>query len=243
MWNSHLYGAAAVYRSEHLGGPQPITGQGFNFNIRGVAPYWRLAWQQSIGNNYLEVGTYGMHVRATPGAIVGAGDKRTDAAADLQYERILPTLGNDVLTVHSTYIRENSDLSATFAAGRAATPIHHLNTFRVDGTYHFGNKYAPSLGYFVTGGTADAVLYAQAAVTGSANGSPKSDGYITQFSYWPVQNVQLAGLQFDCAACLGHRSLGRSRGRRPAAGDRQSKECGSAGEAYHCLDFRRPSGI
>src|SRR5579863_3853538 len=46
MWNSHLYGDFSIYRSEHLGGLQPISGAGYPFNIRGVAPYWRLAWQQ-----------------------------------------------------------------------------------------------------------------------------------------------------------------------------------------------------
>ncbi len=192
MWNNHLYGAATAYRSEHLGGPQPPTGADFGFNIRGVAPYWRLAWQQSAGNNYVEVGTYGMHARSTPGNIVGLADRYTDNAADLQYERVLPTRGNDVISVHSTYIHEASNLEATLDAGGAALARHRLNTFRVDGTYHFGNKYAPTFGYFVTTGTTDPLLFAQAPVGGSANGDPKSSGYIAQFSYWPVQNVQLA---------------------------------------------------
>ena len=92
MWNNHLYGAVTAYRSEHVGGPQPNPGTGFGINIRGVAPYWRVAWQQSFGNNYLEVGTYGIHVRSSPNTVVGPTDTYTDAAADLQYERILPTL-------------------------------------------------------------------------------------------------------------------------------------------------------
>jgi len=29
-------------------------------------------------------------------------------------------------------------------------------------------------------------------VSGSANGNPRSDGYIVNFSYWPWQNLQLA---------------------------------------------------
>src|SRR6266700_3415774 len=192
MWNNHLYGAATIYRPEHLGGPQPATGTDFGFNIRGVAPYWRLAWQQSAGNNYVEVGTYGMHARSTPGNIVGLADRYTDNAADLQYERVLPTRGNDVISVHSTYIHEASNLEASLEAGGATLARHRLNTFRVDGTYHFGNKYAPTFGYFVTTGTTDPLLFAQAPVRGSANGDPKSSGYVAQFSYWPVQNVQLA---------------------------------------------------
>jgi hypothetical protein len=192
MWNGHLYGAITGYRSEHINGPQPPSGSGFGINIRGVAPYWRLAWQQSLGNNYVEAGTYGMHVAAAPNAVVGPNDYYNDVAADLQYERIFPTLGNDLLSVHSTYIHENSDLLATLAASGASVAPHHLNTFRADGTWHFGNKYAATFGSFVTTGSRDALLFAQAAVKGSANGSPRSEGYITNFSYWPVQNIQLA---------------------------------------------------
>jgi hypothetical protein len=195
MWDGHLYGAIVGYRSEHLGGPQPNPGVGFTFNIRGVAPYWRLAWQETRGNNYLEVGTYGMHVSSSPGAVVGPTDQYTDLAVDTQYERILPAHHNDIFTLHSTYIHESSDLNATLAAGGAAVAPHRLRTFKIDGVYHFGNKYAATLGAFDTRGTPDKLLFAPAAVTGSGNGSPKSNGMIGNFSYWPVQNIQL-GLQY-----------------------------------------------
>jgi hypothetical protein len=193
MWNGHLYGAATVYRSEHIGGPQPNPGLGFGVNIRGVAPYWRVAWQQSRGNNYLEVGTFGMHVASTPNAVVGPTDYFTDTAADFQWEHIFPTLGNDLLSVHGTYIHENADLLGTLAASPpgAGFSNHLLNTARMDGTYHFGNKYAATFGVFGTTGTTDPVLYPQADVTGSATGDPRSRGYIVNASYWPVQNVQL----------------------------------------------------
>lgn len=191
MYDNHLYGAFTLYRSEHLGGPQPNPGSGFGINIHGVAPYWRGAWQQSFGNNYLEVGTYGMHVVTSPNSVLTPTDMFTDEAADLQWERVLPTLHNDLLTVHSTFIHEDSNLLASFAAEGTALPKHHLNTFRADGIYHFGNKYAATAGWFMTKGTADSVLFGPAPVSGSANGDPKTDGYILNFSYWPVQNVQL----------------------------------------------------
>ncbi len=192
MWDNHLYGNFAVYRSEHLGGPQPSSGSGFGFNLRGVAPYWRLAWQQTVGNNYLEVGGYGMHMNSSPNAVVGPTDVYTDTAADLQYERTLPWESrNDLLTVHGTYIHERSNLNAGFAGGSVGLPGHRLNTWRGDAIYHVGNKYSGTLGWFDTGGSADSVLYAPAPVSGSASGRPKTDGYIANFSYWPVQNIQL----------------------------------------------------
>lgn len=189
MWNSHLYGEAALYRSEHLANPQPNTGTDIGINIRGAAPYWRLAWQQTMGNNYLEVGTYGMHVATTPGGIVGPEDFYTDVAADAQYERILPKLNNNTISIHTTYIHESSNLLATFGATGASFPQHDLNTYKLDGSYHFRNKYGLTAGYFNTWGTADPTLYAPGDLSGSANGNPKSDGYIFQVAYWPWQNI------------------------------------------------------
>ena len=196
MWNAHLYGDFAIYRSEHIGAPQPNAGTGFGINIQGVAPYWRAAWQQSKGNNYLEVGTYGIHVASTPNTVVGPRDTFTDVAADLQYERVLPwEKRNDLLTIHSTYIHEHSDLTATFGAGGAAQVPHTLSTLRADAIYHIGNEYSATFGLFGTTGTTDNALYSQAPISGSATGDPRSKGYIGNFSWWPVQNI-LLGLQY-----------------------------------------------
>jgi hypothetical protein len=196
MWDDHLYGAVSGYRSEHLDSAQPNPGTGAAYNIRGLAPYWRLAWQQSHGNNYLEVGLYGIHANSSPGAITGPQDTYTDIAGDFQYERVLPSFHNDMLTVHGTYIHENSGLDATFDGESADLAHHILETVRGDAAFHFGNRYAITGGGFQTTGTTDATLYGSGtAVTGSNTGNPKTNGYIANFSYWPVQNVQL-GLQY-----------------------------------------------
>jgi len=47
MWNNHLYTELTVYRSEHAGAAAPVTGANQPYNISGVAPYWRAAWQQT----------------------------------------------------------------------------------------------------------------------------------------------------------------------------------------------------
>ena len=192
MWNDHLYGDFEIYRSAHLGQPLPNTGVGFDYNIQGAAPYWRVAWQQSMGNSYLEVGTYGMHVSSTPQTVTGPTNTYTDVAVDSQYERVLPKLANDILTVHMTYIHENSDLNAFHDANLASLVPHHLNTFRVNGIYHFGYRYIPSIEYFRTTGTSDPLLYPPDPVDGSLNGDPLGAGLIFNFTYWPVQNVRLA---------------------------------------------------
>ena len=189
MWNDHLYADFTVYRSEHAGGPQPVIGADFAFNIQGVAPYWRLAWQQTWGLNYLEVGTYGIYMSSVPGGIIGPADTYLDPAVDLQYER---PFGVDLLTVHTTYIHERSDLNATFAAGGAAAPAHQLNTFRADATYHLRSRYTFTGAGFSTTGSADPILFAPAPVTGSLLGSPNSGGFIGQAGFWPTQNIELS---------------------------------------------------
>ena len=193
MWNDHLYFAGTLYRSEHIGGSQPNSGTDFGFNIRGVAPYWRLAYETSSANNNLEVGTYGMHVKSTPNAITGLEDGFTDWAVDFQYDRTIPQWKNDVLSIRGTYIRENSSLIASTVDTLAGFPSHHLNTVQGEAEYHFGTKLSGTVGLFSVTGTADPLLFGQGTpISGSANGSPQSRGYILNLSWWPQQNIDLA---------------------------------------------------
>lgn len=190
LWNKHLYGAVAVYRSAHIGSPQPPSSIDTD-TIRDVAPYWRLAWQQNWGVNYLEVGTFGMFAQLFPTGVSDATNKFTDIAFDTQFER---PLGKDWFSAHATYIYENQQLDAALAAGDAANHNDKLHTFRLDGIYHWRSRLSLALGYFLTTGSSDANLYQPAAITGSANGSPDSNGLTAEISYFPWQNVRLSAL-------------------------------------------------
>jgi hypothetical protein len=188
LWNNHLYADITVYRSEHAGAPTPVTGTGQQYNISGVAPYWRAAWQQTWGDNYLEVGTYGIFVNSFPNAVSGPEDRYVDPSFDFQYEH---PFGANLLDMHGTYIHEKSNLGATYQAGGASTKQNHLNTFKLDSTYHWRSRYSATGALFSTTGNRDALLYAPAPLTGSNNGIPDTSGYIAQFGYWPVQNIDI----------------------------------------------------
>ncbi len=194
MWNSHLYLNMELYRTQHVGGPEPNTGVGYTHNIVGVAPYWRVAWQESTGTTQFEIGSYGMHVKSTNNGInegvSDAYDAYTDWAFDTQYDRTL--FRKDVLSLRGTYIRENSNLASSANVDAASPGGHHLNTFMPNAEYHFGNRYTGTFAWFITQGTIDTRLYAPYPVTGSASGDPRSAGYIANVSYWPWQNLQLA---------------------------------------------------
>ena len=125
----------------------------------------------------------------SPSAITGPEDGYTDWAVDFQYDRTLPQFKNDVLSFRGSYIRENSNLAASFAAGGAALVNHHLNTIQGNVEYHYGTKLSGTVGYFNITGTADPLIFAQAPVSGSASGSPASSGYLLNASYWPQQNI------------------------------------------------------
>jgi hypothetical protein len=190
MWNNHLYMDVAGYRSEHIGGPQPIAGTGAGVNIRGLAPYWRLAWQQLTGKTQYEVGTYGIHLRTTPNGVTGPEDSYTDWAVDTQIDRTL--FRKDVLSFRGAYVHENNDLIASVAQGLAGQGSHHFNTALANAEYHFGNRYTGTFGWFDTTGTVDTTLFSANPVTGSANGDPRGAGYIANFSFWPWQNLWMA---------------------------------------------------
>ena len=184
MFKDHLYVELTGYRSAHQGtgsaAPTPADGN----TISGIAPYWRLAWQQAIGSSYLMVGTYGLQASLFPAGIAGPTDVYRDYALDSQFET---PIGANQLTLRGTWIHEKRSLDATFPAG-AANASDTLNTWRVNGTFHVGAM-SPALAYFRTSGTADATLY------GTTTGKPDSSGEIVQFTYLPWQNVQ-ATLQY-----------------------------------------------
>lgn len=186
LWNDHLYVAATLYRSAHRSESAPSAGS--TSTIDGVAPYWRVAWQQAWGSNYLEVGTYGIHAKLHPDGISGPTDDYTDIAGDFQYER---PIGKAQLTVHGTWINEDRKLNASFIDGLEGPAKRKgtLDTYRLDGQYTIG-AWQYGLGYFATDGSSDTGIYAPGPVEGSASGKPDTRGILGQVAYFPWQNTE-----------------------------------------------------
>lgn len=194
-WDNALYGEAGIYRSSPQGfmnnttggnGPLDSTAEGV---MKGVAPYWRFAYQTQWDRNSLELGTYGMYVDFYPGGgmpLSGPTNSFTDIAADAQYQFI----GDEnIFSVLSTYIHEDQKLNADYLAG-ASNLNDTLQTFKLVGNYYFRRKYGLSLGYFDTWGSTDNLLYTPDSVIGSNNGSPDSEAFTAQLSYLPWLNTK-----------------------------------------------------
>src|SRR5438876_654656 len=167
MWNDRVYGEFGAYRSAPLGIQRPLDSTATGV-ISGAAPYWRVAFPNVWGQNYLYVGTYGIAASVYPAGVAGPTNRFTDVAVDLAY---MHSFGSNSFTLDGTWIHEKQ----TWTAGGAANPTNTLRTFRMDAMYHIGTRYAFTLAPFVTTGTSDTLLYAPAPVVGSRTGSPKQD--------------------------------------------------------------------
>jgi hypothetical protein len=192
LWGNRLYTGVTFYRSAFQGGPFPVDGSAENA-IQGVAPYWRVALQHNITGGQVMVGGYGMMAHLVPSGFTGTTDRYSDAAVDAQLDKTMPTGASFV--AHGTWIYEHRHLPASVAAGAATTVNSNLSTARVDATYYTKSRLGLSAGLFSTTGDSDPLLYPAGDVTGNANGSPNSTGYIAQVSFMPWLNTRL-GLQY-----------------------------------------------
>jgi hypothetical protein len=194
----HLYLELSGYRAGNTGFTNSTTGEPGPLDstltpqarISGVAPYWRAAWEQDWGRNALTFGTYGIMADTHPTGIGehGPTNSQTDVALDAQYQYI----GDDnIFSAYATWIHEDR----TFNAVAGANPHDTLRTARLTGSYFYDRVIGGSLQYFTTTGSTDPALYAAGAVTGSANGSPNTDGLVAELDYLPWLNTKL-GLQY-----------------------------------------------
>src|SRR6202045_66793 len=189
-FDDHFYAEITAYTAAVPGGTHPLDSNQSNV-AHGLSPYWRLAYEQRWDRHSISVGTYGIDTKVHPGngtALQGPTDRFKDIAADVQYQFI----GEDHLaTVLATYIHESQTLDASVIDLFAAHANNNLKTFKLAGEYSYRRKIGGSLGYFNTTGSADMTLYAPAPVSGSANNSPNTNGYIAEVNYLPWLNVKL----------------------------------------------------
>ena len=211
LWNEHLYGELTVYKSAPQGGAHPPDASS-ELITKGVTPYWRLAYQQNFGKQYVELGTFGVSSHLYPTGVTGPTDRYDDIGADLQLERGLGKSGG-TFVVHASYTHEKQTRDATFAAG-GSNAKNDLNTVRGDAAWLTASRWGGTIGAFSTSGTTDSLLYPAGDVTGSATGKPNSSGLIGEIQYMPWINtrfsVQYVAYQKFNGASSNYDGAGRS---------------------------------
>lgn len=207
--NDVLYLEASAYRTldfkvQNDLGSDPFGAPG----LFDAAPYWRVAFEPHWGNNWLEIGTFGMMASVHPWTMPGTTttttfsqtDKFTDIGADSQYQY---QGDNYWFTLRGTYIHEYQKLDASFPNGLTSNLTNALNETHAYASLAYGNSNRVVLTgqYFNTWGSPDPILYA-----GLASGfSPNSNGWIGEIAYipfvknfspgWPWFNARI-GLQY-----------------------------------------------
>jgi hypothetical protein len=149
-------------------------------NIRGVAPYARLAWQKNFGDKNFELGAFGLWANIYPGRdqSTGLSDRYVDTGLDASFQYYRPN--HDVITANARYTHERERLSASVALGAAQNATDSLDDLRADISYYFRNKFGATIEAFDTTGSADPLLYA-----GNRTFKPDSTGFMAQLDATP----------------------------------------------------------
>jgi len=188
FWDNLLYAELTGYStlSTRTLATLGVPNSGAVNAISGVAPYWRLALQPSWEHHSLEVGTFGLTAALSPQRIATSGtDRITDIGLDAQYQFIGD---RDQISLQTSWIREDAHFNASQALGLTGNAHNHLTSFTAKTSYFYDHTYGVDLAYFNLSGTTDPVLFAANPVTGSANGSPNSDGWIIEADYVPFMH-------------------------------------------------------
>jgi len=197
MIDGHLYVDIGGYRTL---GAKAQTSLGVDpaseNKIKGIAPYWRVAYAQYVGSTYIETGLYGLVGSVYPGNDTSSGtDKFTDIAIDSE---IQTSFEKNDLTYLITLIHEKINLPASYLLGNSSKKSDNLTTFKATFDYLWNKSAGGAIQYFYSQGSQDALLYSS-----SQTGTPNSNGFIVQLnvmplnlgtgpSVWPRSNIKLS---------------------------------------------------
>lgn len=160
-------------------------------DIKGVAPYVRLAMQKQVGPATVEVGAFGLRASLYPcrNRSAGATDRFTDLGFDASYQ--LPRANGDVFSVNARYLHEIQTLNASFLLGNSSNVDDTLDDVRIDVSYYYRNAVGATVGVFNTSGSVDPLRF-----TGRTN-RPSSSGVILQLDGTPFGNGSPVGSWFN----------------------------------------------
>ena len=150
--------------------------------ISGLAPYWRLACVRPLANGTWQIGTFGIMADTYPGREQSAGhDRITDVGFDTQYQT---AQGAHDLTALLSWVHERQAWRASEALGSTSNAVDSLWTAKATVAYLYDKTYGLTAQYFAIDGSRDELLYA-----GSRTGSPRSDGWVLQANYLPLNKA------------------------------------------------------
>ena len=215
-WIDHqFYLEAGAYGTPAAGtlnafGADPLGGPG---DIRGLAPYGRVAWQHDLAGGTAEIGAFALKAQINPGRdrTTGLADHYADVGADASWQKALAS-GNSI-SANLRYVHEHGNYLASCALGLSASNDPNcakvtLNEWRGVLGYSWHNKIGASISGFSITGTGNPALYA-----GNATSSPNSNGVTGQLDYtpWSAGNSPL-GIRANVRLGMQYTAYGKFNG-------------------------------
>ena len=185
MWNDLLYVEGGIYATlpKNTQSGLGVDPSGEN-QIKGAAPYWRLALQHQWGSYYVSAGTFGLDASVYPGRDRSEGtDHYRDVGIDLTLQVDLDD--KNTIVAGASTIHETQSLLASNALGLSNNPTNRLNSGKVTATYDYAATYGLTASYFDVWGSTDGGLYSPDPVDGSNIGKPNSNGFQVGATYTP----------------------------------------------------------
>jgi len=175
-----LYGEVDLYKSlpDHTAF---ALGVGPSNGIAGVTPYWRLAYQHSVGENSIEVGASGLSDHPYPAGLKhGPTDNLTDVGLDMQLQHIE---AQQAVSLQASWFHEWQHWGASFPLGNTANLNDHLDVETVTVSYLWHQMLGATEAFNNISGNGDVGLYN--AGSSNANGKPTTDSFTTELDYYP----------------------------------------------------------
>jgi hypothetical protein len=180
LYDELIYAELSAYHASPAGVAYPPDNT-WAPNIKGVAPYWRIALQHQWIGQYLSVGTYGMSSKVFQAGIADSTNEGINLGFDAQYEKNLENGSSFIF--HAAY--ETAKITE-----KPQNIVNNLRSLRADLTYNFPEWISLSAGYFSI--TGDNLITLVPMGLSSFNGLPDSNGEIFQLTFIPWLNTQFA---------------------------------------------------
>jgi hypothetical protein len=188
--------------------------------LRGVNPYWRLAYNHEWGAHNMMVGTAGMVANVYDDPLdttdPATTHKFTDLSVDAQYQYLLDphTVTAQLVYMQNRhrYPQSQANQPAAFFDASGAATLANTNAedtnhvIRAKLSYVYEAKYGASLGVFNLTGTTNTAaqtagfdstgtLVKTDGVASNLRGDPATRGYTAEATWTPIQYLRL-GLQY-----------------------------------------------
>lgn len=187
LWDDFLYTDIGVYRNTENNFLRAVTaGVSFTTVLQNYAPYWRVALQKETGTKGFEIGAFGLNGKphVDPNNLSAGTNLMRDIGVDASYECIQ---ADHTLSAHAIAIHERQHFDPSLSQNDTV-----LNTYRIDGIYHYRRQWGGGAQYFVTTGSSSAAYNTGDPVMGSSAASPLARGYVLQLDYLPLQQVKIS---------------------------------------------------